>query len=344
MGYGQYSDNHAGRTNPLANQPKPKRQKQVFDTGEIPHLWFHRSQESARNPQGNLFFRGDTIFSYGEHFPLARHVTSKSGKHAVMVNSGSYSFTTSGHQSQVRQAIASGTLVFEVPSIREHSFDHAANLEHFVRESEKALQTAERARKHGKYELATAMQMRDRAREYAKFFGQKMPKFGFLPAGKKLEALRAKITEREKRAKELDAVADARRAAREAERQRLRALEMPEKIAAWRNGGNLEYWDLRGLPTMLRLKDDQVETSMGAKVPAEHALRALKLVRACVSAGREYQRNGHTEHVGNYAIDRIEANGTLHAGCHVIALEEIERFAPVLEARQGKADAGVAVD
>jgi len=84
--------------------------------------------------------------------------------------------------------------------------------------------------------------------------------------------------------------------------------------------------------TALRVKDGEVETTRGARVPVDHAARALKIVRACVSTGREYVRNGHTEHVGNYSIDRIEANGTLHAGCHVIRYEEIERIAPQLEA------------
>ena len=33
-----------------------KRQRKVFPTNEIPHLWFHRTQEEARNNGGNLFF------------------------------------------------------------------------------------------------------------------------------------------------------------------------------------------------------------------------------------------------------------------------------------------------
>ena len=36
--------------------------------------------------------------------------------------------------------------------------------------------------------------------------------------------------------------------------------------------------------------------------------------------------------LGHYTIDRIEANGTLHAGCHVISLAEIENLAPALDA------------
>ena len=60
-----------------------KRKKHVFDTGEIPHLWAHRTQDEARNCQGNLYFTGDTIYSYGSHFPIARHVTNDSGERAL---------------------------------------------------------------------------------------------------------------------------------------------------------------------------------------------------------------------------------------------------------------------
>jgi hypothetical protein len=60
-----------------------KRKKHVFDTGEIPHLWAHQTQDEARNRQGNLYFTGDTIYSYGSHFPIARRVTNDAGELAI---------------------------------------------------------------------------------------------------------------------------------------------------------------------------------------------------------------------------------------------------------------------
>ena len=67
-----------------------KRQKHVFDTGEIPHLWAHRTQDDARNRQGNLYFTGDTIYSYGSHFPIARHVVNEAGERAVLFTTATY--------------------------------------------------------------------------------------------------------------------------------------------------------------------------------------------------------------------------------------------------------------
>ena len=81
---------------------------------------------------------------------------------------------------------------------------------------------------------------------------------------------------------------------------------------------------------MLRVVGDEVQTSLGARFPVSHAIRGLAFVRKVRESGREYVRNGHTIHLGHYVIDRIEPDGTVHAGCHVVRWEEIERITPQL--------------
>ena len=83
---------------------------------------------------------------------------------------------------------------------------------------------------------------------------------------------------------------------------------------------------------MLRIEGDEVVTSRGARFPISHAKRGLALVRAVMARAEEWVRNGHSCHLGHCVIDRIEANGTVHAGCHVVSWEEIERVAPAIEA------------
>src|SRR5437660_3842392 len=98
-----------GSSSVLAQAKRRKRAKHVFNTGEIPHLWAHKVQESARNAQGNLYFDGETIYSYGSHFPIARHVldnpTKRHPKPGILFTTRSWSVTTSGHVSAVRSAI-----------------------------------------------------------------------------------------------------------------------------------------------------------------------------------------------------------------------------------------------
>jgi len=314
------------------------RTRHVFPTDEIPHLWAHRTQKDARNPQGNLYFKGATIYSYRDSYPIASHVTSKNGKkQAVLIRTDTYSVTTSRHISAVRHA-ARHLQVFDVPSVQtewawsEPGADHKTNLAYFVEQSKDALGKASRARKAGTYELAQAFGNRDKAKEYAKFFGIACPVFDFLPKGRKLSALKEKIAEREARARIADAERDARERARRAEQERIQTLELAEQLELWRQGNpNVSAWQLHGASPALRIVGDTVETSRGARFPVAHACRGLKLVQACVNSNREYVRNGHTVHLGHYPIDKIEANGTVHAGCHVVAYDEIQRIAPVLE-------------
>ena len=73
-----------------------------------------------------------------------------------------------------------------------------------------------------------------------------------------------------------------------------------------------------------------MQTSLGARFPVSHAMHALAFIRKVRESGQEYIRNGHTIHLGHYVIDRIEPDGTVHAGCHVVRWEDIERLAPEL--------------
>jgi hypothetical protein len=323
------------------------RTKHVFSTEEIPHLWAHQKQEDARNPQGNLYFKGKTIYSYRDSYPIASHVTSKTGKkHAVLIRTDTYSVTTSAHISAVRYA-ARHLEVFEVPHVIgswNSEPSHNDNLAYYVQQSREALGRAERARKSGTYELVRAFGCRDKAKQYAKLFKVACPVFDFLPKGKKLAALKTQIAEREARARVADGIrhenqrvawearSERDRLARE-ERERIEALELPEKIEAWRNGKHVSFGYGSHTPTMLRINGDDVETSRGARFPVAHACKGLKIVEACVNAGREYVRNGHTVHLGHYPIDRIEANGTVHAGCHVVTYAEIQRISSALQSR-----------
>ena len=97
----------------------------VHPVDMIAHLWANRSQDSARNAGGNFYFQGDTVFSYGSHFPIARHVETRRGS-AVLFTTRDYSVTTSGHKWTVLGACKHLT-VFHVQhptdSDRKQQFD-----------------------------------------------------------------------------------------------------------------------------------------------------------------------------------------------------------------------------
>jgi hypothetical protein len=315
-----------------------QRKKHVFDTGEIPHLWAHRTQGEARNRQGNLYFNGDTIYSYGSHFPIARHVANDAGERAVLFTTASYSVTTSSHCSAVRSAIPSGVPVFHVPNVCHGRYsgseltadDHAGNLADYAERVEAEVTASARARSSWKKEYSheRAESLRAEAIAYAEFFSLPRPKLSTVPA---LDS--AALTAIRKR--------EAKRAAEKAEqtkRERAEAIvRQQELITKWRAG---QYSGcLYDVPAMLRIDGDEVVTSRGARFPVSHAKRALAFVRKVRESGQAYVRNGHTIHLGPYAIDRIGPDGTVKSGRHAVSWEEIERIAPALDSVPASATA-----
>ncbi len=159
---------------------------------------------------------------------------------------------------------------------------------------------------------------------YATFFGLPDPAIDPVPDldSEKMAAIKSR-----------EAKASAKKAAetkRKTEEDRVRWAQAAEQ---WRQG---EYHHTHpySLPTMLRIEGHEVVTSHGARFPITHAKRGLVLVRAVMVRAEDWHRNSHSCHLGHYTIDWIEANGTVHAGCHVVTWDEIERIAPAIEAFQ----------
>lgn len=148
-------------------------------------------------------------------------------------------------------------------------------------------------------------------------------------------------------------VADYRAAERERQRiaqieqDRLDALERDEKIAAWHAGADVRlgrfYFDAESGGAAIRIKGDQLETSHGASVPLEHAIKAFRFVKLVRERGTPWERNGKTIRVGHFQIDRISAEGDFTAGCHKFTWPEIERAAALAGVADATADDSAAV-
>lgn len=321
------------RLDSLKEIGKQKRQRNVFPSDEVPHLWYHKTQDSARNAGRNLYFENETIYSYGGHFPIARHVTV-GRKSAVLFTTRTYSNTTAKQCGMVRSAIPESATVFSVPFVvgAWGSDSHEDNLASYVKASEKALDKATRAISSGAYLLGLAFENRDNARAYARFFKVSCPKFDFLPKGKVFRTLKAKLAERKARHDAAFSAAQVRAEARREEQNRIARLEFSEQAELWKAGNaNVRLSYISGVDTLLRITGNEVETSRGARIPVSHAKRGLAFVRKVMASGQEYVRNGHTLHLGHYSIDKITTDGTLTAGCHVIKFAEIARLALALD-------------
>jgi hypothetical protein len=96
--------------------------KRVFTTPQTAHVWAAQSQDDGRSSNGNLYFRGRTIYSYRDSWPLACFVRPD----VVLINSEKYSVTTSGHLSDVRGALRGKDLItIDTDSDTLFAFDRA---------------------------------------------------------------------------------------------------------------------------------------------------------------------------------------------------------------------------
>lgn len=119
--------------------------KEVFSNDMVCHVWAQQSQQEGRNSTNSIFFEGDTIYSYGAHFPMARFVSKKNQKTktAVLFCSKKYSVTTSKHQRIAHSAIDKQKYkIFEVPFV----LSPEKNIPYFLNRLRSAINKTKRAR------------------------------------------------------------------------------------------------------------------------------------------------------------------------------------------------------
>ena len=284
------------------------RTRNVHPADMVAHLWAHKSQDFARNPCHNFYFHGDTIYSYGSHFPVARHVENKRGR-AVLFTTRSYSSTTAGHKCMVEGACRHLT-VFHVADVngtepRKQFAEYRAAYMALVGKYAKARQ------RKPEY-LAELRGLVEEANRYAAFFGLR-PR---LTLPDDLTGMIAECQAIEKRDRE-----------RKQREERKREREAQERLQKWVDGA-LDYCPSGyGQPIRLRIAGDELQTSRSARVPLAHAVKAFRVLKRLHDKGQAYQRNGHTIHLGQFALDSLDTEGNVTAGCHTVQWAEIARVA-----------------
>lgn len=73
----------------------------VFSNSMVAHVWAQGRQGSGRSHNGNFYFEGRALYSYGSHFVVAYLMPD--GR--ALMNAESYSISTSRHQSEARAAV-----------------------------------------------------------------------------------------------------------------------------------------------------------------------------------------------------------------------------------------------
>lgn len=336
-----------------------KDRKNVYGTSEIPHLWAHGIPEGRRirNATGSLYAEGDTLYSYGPHFPIARRVSlpSPDGPRTVyLYTTWRYSVTTRGHCYAAERAMHGNGVRFDIdPNFWDALTDRKRSAvpvaEHFqaLIDNEARSAAAPRIRPATRERhMARAAALIAEWREIHSLFRLRVS-VDRVKAPGSLDEVRAKYAaqfaaEREREAQRKRD--EAERKAREVAAALERAKDAAPLIARYRAGEDRPTMpnpkggrplSLSDIPyPVLRLirhagnhsaDGGEVETSYGARVSIADARRALSLLPRLIERAKSDGVAESSESIGHYR-GMSATPAALRIGCHTIPWAEVAAF------------------
>jgi hypothetical protein len=302
--------------------------KTKFTNSELTHVWANKQQTHGKG--SNMFFEHDTIYSYGYHFKIAKHIKNELGQDAVFFNNRSYSNTTNKHQMLVWRSIPANVPFFKVTTFFENietaSRAHKDNLTEYINEAERLQGLTIRATKLKMGYLNQLSNQIDIIEKYSEFFGiDDFEQFNpILNEGLTLQErynnLNSWITQYwqsnelkqwQEKKKEND-----RKALEKAKEKAKESIEAFRQFKISSIYANLGHYLLR-----YNKETENIETSGGVKMPKNIFLAAYqRLINNQLLQG---------QHVGDYKFNGINGD-IVSVGCHKIPMTEIQNIVSFL--------------
>jgi hypothetical protein len=274
---------------------------------ELIHVWAHDSSPEIMKQANSVTCHNNILYSYST--AIGQIVNNDT----VIYNTASYSNTTSKQQSLMYQSTSHylNRIYLDIHKydlnhliFSQNSFNNLI-LEPNLKQASEFLVKASRSKKYKDFYSSKALSIFDNLERYALLFNLAYE----LP---NVDALTESAIKADKEAKAQEKIYKAKRIQQQAE-----ALE------DWRLGLDVRnHFEV----TALRIKDDVIETSRGAKIPLEHAVKFWGLINSWHQKGIVYVKDHHSIHLGNYCVNRFE-NDILTVGCHQIPYSEIQNIA-----------------
>jgi hypothetical protein len=274
--------------------------KNIFTNSELAHTYAQQTQREGRNSQGSFFFDGDTIYSYGRHFPIAKIITDSTQGEKILFTFRSYSNTTSKQVHIVSQA----TRQYEKILCYNPEGSHDENFNAWVNISEGIASCLLTARKPEKYLHELAI-IQARANNYADFFKIDIPE--------KLKALLS--IQNKSEFTEYQSKKDEYKKAETARFEKEQKKKFKEQLNKWLNGETSRVYILNKYD-FLRLKENRVETTQAVQIPLEIAKRLyISIKEGTIKEG---------DKLLNYTIDKVGAQ--IKIGCHTFQKSYLLKF------------------
>lgn len=275
---------------------------------ELAHVWAQNNHEATWRAKGsNMLFVGPRIYSWGDHFCIARILPSG----VAVYGRHKYSSSTGKHQSIVRGAISHRTVVYCYDPD-----DSAANNMAVARKDVAAALVEGENKKRREHTRAACKA------QALKFAEEANAYLAALPDDEKVGVKPIDLSTLDHIREEALRAAELAKAAYEVHQKKKLEAERT-KLVEWRAH---EYHGYLNMITALRLSKDgtEVETSRGASIPVTHAKRLWPLIENVRAVKQPLVRSFN---LGHYHLSVINADGSIVVGCHNIPYSEIERIA-----------------
>lgn len=279
---------------------------------EVAHAWAHQTQEEMRNGNGSIYFRGKTIFSYGNHFPIATIYDDQ----GILFTSRDYSVTTNRHKSIVLHSIPHYQ-IFIVPNVMNPH--DPENVEQLIHVAEEYRERAKRSKKYGSSYCTNYSGSVERLSSFVQCFQipmtDRIREILSVPNHPDEEKIRIRCQEWEDNRQERE--------------------EKKRKAEQERNRENIEKWKRNEIPYLrcfthedyLRINSEKgiVESSRSCNVPIHDARLLWKLI----------ERGSDIKGIkaGIYTVIGME-DGFLKIGCHRFSEKTVREIGEQLDAME----------
>lgn len=300
----------------------------------IAHAWAHGHDRPKGYSNHSVLYESgsDTIYSYGRHFPMAKHYEGK-----VLLTLKTYSNTTAGHLSAVRSAISHMEVIecWVIPGAgrfssssdsKKDTDSHNENIRHWIKQIELHYNSLEKARKKSIW-LERIDEERKQAQAYIDLFKLK------LKAKDRKLLFEADLSVFVKQAIKEQEKLITDRMAKDKKADEVHEQWLPlwksfdvDGINAIKNIGLLDHAHSRmedGNAAWLRADDKNVFTSKGITIPIPVAERYFKRYMEVVGQGGCVDC---PEKMMDFQVKYMSYD-KLVVGCHSISRAEIDYIA-----------------
>lgn len=285
--------------------------KRVYSNSqELIHVYANRALDNGRC--SNMTIENtNKLFSYNT-------IIAQWHNNTLIINTTSYSNTTSKQQGRLRYSANHINTIY-VNHIGYSSQELKPSIElqkNYEAEALRLFDKASRARSRKDDYIHQAFNQLKEYQTFSALFGEKYTIKNEAELIAREKKKQAKALKARKEADKARAIAEAERIAKQA-----------ENLILWRNGNDIrDYFSVMAL----RIKDNTIQTSHGANIPIEHAIKAYPLLKKLHDSKKDVDLTSHSIKFGHYEMKAF-ANDCLIVGCHTIPFNEVSNIAKQLE-------------